>query len=131
MKNIVFIILFIFNLSYAQNIGIGTETPTSKLEVLGSQSGTVNIITATTLLNDTHWGMALITFALAYLLNGKYWECVLALTLFSFAVGLSIEAYQAQSKKIITNEYIKYSNVDVLVTTVAGFLGALIYYLYI
>jgi hypothetical protein len=75
--------------------------------------------------------MGLITFALAHLLSqeGKYWESVLLLTGLSLIVGYVIEAYQSQSKKIFTDEYIKYSNVDVLVTTVAGFLGALIYYL--
>lgn len=80
-----------------------------------------------------HLGMALIALVLAYFFNQteKNWESVIVITFISYVAGYKIEAYQERRQKIITNEYIKYSNVDVLVTTIAGFLGALLYYLYI
>ena len=36
------------------SVGIGTITPTSTFEVVGSQAGSVTVITATTVLNQTH-----------------------------------------------------------------------------
>jgi lysylphosphatidylglycerol synthetase-like protein (DUF2156 family) len=80
-----------------------------------------------------HWFMFLITLFLAFVFQITN---VIALTLFSLIIGILIELFQyinhAKVKyKTVDLQYIKFALFDILITVFAGFLGALIYNLYI